>query len=122
MILVDANIILRYLLQDNEQLFEKAQKIIENQEILVLDAVIAEVVYVLKGVYKIDKKEIAESLITLFDYPNITILPQKSYIIDAFRLYENNNLDFVDILLCVLSQKYEVMTFDKKLQKCINKD
>jgi len=53
MILIDANIILRYLL--------KAADIIESQEVNAPIEVICEVVYVLLKVYQIPKQEISGS-------------------------------------------------------------
>lgn len=58
MIIVDTNVILRYLLQDNEELSSKAIEIIDNNEIFIPTEVIVEVSYVLKKVYKVEKFEI----------------------------------------------------------------
>ena len=58
MIVVDTNVILRYLLQDNEELSSKAIEIIDNNEIFIPTEVIVEVSYVLKKVYKVEKFEI----------------------------------------------------------------
>lgn len=44
--IVDANIILRYLLNDHEELSDKATMIIEENEVLLPNEVIAEIVYV----------------------------------------------------------------------------
>jgi predicted nucleic-acid-binding protein len=50
--IIDANIILRYLLKDNPVLFNKAAGIIEgNKEIFIPNEVVAETVYVLEKVY-----------------------------------------------------------------------
>ncbi|TZE80838.1 type II toxin-antitoxin system VapC family toxin, partial [Calorimonas adulescens] len=46
--IVDANIVLRYLLNDTEVLSEKAAQILENNEVFVPNEVIAEIVYVLE--------------------------------------------------------------------------
>ncbi|QSQ10284.1 hypothetical protein H0A61_02685 [Koleobacter methoxysyntrophicus] len=48
--IVDANIVLRYLLDDAEELSEKAAEILENNEVFLPNEVIAEVVYVLEKV------------------------------------------------------------------------
>jgi predicted nucleic-acid-binding protein len=48
--IVDANFVLRYLLQDNEKLSNKAKDIIENNEIFIPTEVVAEIVYVLEKV------------------------------------------------------------------------
>ena len=54
MVMLDANVILRYLLNDNEKMALEAEKAIKTQTALVTIEVIAEVVYVLKRVYSID--------------------------------------------------------------------
>lgn len=48
--LIDANVILRYLLGDHPQMSEEARRIIEDGA-FTLPEIIAEVVYVLKGVF-----------------------------------------------------------------------
>lgn len=50
MLIVDANIILRYLLFDNIELAEKASEIIENNKVFIPFEVAAEIVYVLDKV------------------------------------------------------------------------
>ena len=51
MIVIDTNIILRYLLEDNEELSKKAIEIIDNNQIFIPTEVIVEASYVLKKVY-----------------------------------------------------------------------
>ncbi|MCK9453166.1 MAG: PIN domain-containing protein [Bacteroidales bacterium] len=51
--IVDANIILRYLLNDHAAHFNAAVEIIENNTIFVPFEVAAEVVYVLEKVYQV---------------------------------------------------------------------
>ncbi len=41
--------------------------------------------------------------------------------VESFRKNKNKNLSFVDISLLYLSSKYEVITFDKELEKAIKK-
>jgi len=53
--IVDANIILRYLLEDHAEYFEKAISIVGKNRILLINEVVAEVVYVLEKVYQIDR-------------------------------------------------------------------
>ena len=62
MLIVDANIVLRYLLLDNVELAEKASEIIENNNIFLPFEVVAEVVYVLEKVYQIERAEICRSI------------------------------------------------------------
>ena len=62
MVLLDANVILRYLLNDNTEMAEKAEQIIAAGDASVTTEVIAEVVYVLKGVYKLERSLIAKTV------------------------------------------------------------
>ena len=51
MVILDANVILRYLLNDNQEMAERADHLIQTEEVSVTIEVMAEVIYVLKGVY-----------------------------------------------------------------------
>ena len=71
MLIVDANIVLRYLLIDNVEMAEKAAEIIENNNVFLPFEVVAEVVYVLEKVYQIERTEICRSIKELFVDGNI---------------------------------------------------
>jgi len=62
--LIDANVILRYLLHDNVEMAEIAKSIIEAGVYTTAEA-LAEAVYVLERVYKVNRETIAESVIIL---------------------------------------------------------
>jgi len=53
MIILDANYILRFLLNDIEEMYEISKQIIKNNKCLILNEVIAEVVFVLLEALKI---------------------------------------------------------------------
>lgn len=121
--IVDANVILRYLLEDDEKFFEKAESIFDEAlnlkvEILLKEVVIAEVVYVLEKFYKVDRKEISQTLRNLITLRGIKT-ENKNFILKALEIYSYKNLDFVDCILCAMSEQYDIETFDKKLNKCI---
>lgn len=119
--IVDANIVLRYLLNDIEELSEKAAEILENNEVFVPNEVIAEIVYVLEKVYKVDNNEISNTLKELFDYRNLEVNDLK-IVEEALSLYGKKKIDFVDTLLYAYHKVkgYEIFTFDKKLNKLLN--
>lgn len=94
---------------------EEAKRIIEDGA-FTLPEVLAEVVYVLKGVYKVERTEIAKTLIDFLD--EISIENQEA-VCEALSLFSETSLDFVD---CVLIARHrilgdEVVSFDKKLNK-----
>ena len=51
MVMLDTNMILRYLLNDDQEMADKAEQYLNAGDVSVTIEVIAEVVYVLKGVY-----------------------------------------------------------------------
>jgi len=122
--IVDANVILRYLLKDNEKFYKEAEILFDNafsgkKKILILHSVVAEVVYVLLKLYKVSRKEIAEVLTGLVKIKGIKV-QDREILLNAFKLFKNKDLDFVDCLLCAYSRKYQVISFDKEVNECIN--
>lgn len=62
MVMLDTNIILRYLLNDDERMASEAERIIKNMSVQVTIEIFAEVIYVLRGVYHIGRDEIGQCL------------------------------------------------------------
>jgi predicted nucleic-acid-binding protein len=119
--IVDANLILRYLLQDATQFIDQARDKIENYNIFIPNEVIAEVVYVLEKVYKVDRPLIYDSLRNLMAYSNITT-PDKSILVEALKVFSEIKIDFVDSLLFAYSKigGHTVFTLDKKLNQLLD--
>ena len=118
--ILDANVILRYLLKDLPDKAEEARAAVLAGASTTAE-VLAEVVYVLAGVYKADRTMIADALGAFIQEVDV---PHKAAIQYAFRLYKNRKLDFVD---CVLAGYHhldglDVMTLDGKLQKALLND
>lgn len=113
--LIDANVILRYLLGDSQEMSEKAKLIIE-EGAYTIPEVLAEVVYVLKGVYHINRYEICDTLVELLDEIEIEHSEVIKY---SLKLFASSSLDFVDCVLIARNKllKEKVFTFDLKLNK-----
>jgi len=73
MIILDANYILRFLLKDNDEMYEIAKECIKNNDCIIENEVLAEVVFVLLKVYKVKKIDIKKSLISFISFENIVI-------------------------------------------------
>lgn len=119
---IDANIILRIILRDDEELFERAKTIVNTEKCVVYNEIAAEVVYVLNKVYKIDRKELAEAVLKILSVENIS--PDEPEVLEkALIIYGEHSLDFADCLLIGyrLVYNYEVCTFDVKLKKFLQK-
>lgn len=117
---LDTNYIIRFLLNDNKEMAKRAEDVILNETVYISNEVIAEAVYVLEGVYKISKKDISETMMRLLSLKNINV-ENRSVLFSALHIFQENSLDFVDCLLCGYSKDDEIKTFDKKLQKCIER-
>jgi predicted nucleic-acid-binding protein len=119
--IVDANVVLRYLLDDHGELSAKARQIIESRVAEVPIEVLCEVVFVLSGVYNIGRKEIGTELRGFFDTTKCAV-PHRDAVLKGLELFSDSNLDFVDCILAGyrITEGAEVHTFDKKLQKLLN--
>ncbi|WDE06663.1 type II toxin-antitoxin system VapC family toxin [Thalassomonas viridans] len=73
MIAIDTNVLLRYLIQDDEAQAKKAVKLITGkQKVLVTDVVLTETIWVLKGKrYQLSKEKIVDVIHALFAETNI---------------------------------------------------
>jgi predicted nucleic-acid-binding protein len=125
--LVDANVILRYLLRDDEPLFEKASDILEKvrtgeETVVILESVLAECVYVLLKVYGVDRSAIADKLTGLLDYKGVANLDRQD-LVDSMKLFGQTRLSFVDCLLCAKSRNnaMPMVTFDQELKNMARK-
>ncbi len=118
MVMLDTNIILRYLLNDNKQMAEEAETVIKTESVFVTAEVIAEIVYVLKKVYGIERNVIKESLIEFLSEVQSN---EMEVIKHGLATYCERNLDFVDCILYAYHtvKGYEVKTFDKKLKQLL---
>ena len=117
--IIDANILLRYLLEDEPLFAKKAAAILENGSVYIPFEALAEVVYVMLGLYHATRSDISSVLLQLTEQPNVST-SNLSVLQEALRLFENKKLDFVDSLLCAYSriEGAQIETFDKKLAKC----
>ncbi len=122
MIILDTNMILRFLLQDNKEMADKATEIIDSENVIFTNEVAAEVVYVLNGVYQVSRSEISKVLLDFIEIDNI-VSTEYGVLSKALKFFAENKLDFVDCLLCSYSLQYgyEVCTFDVKLNKFLQK-
>lgn len=64
MVLIDANVVLRFLLKDNPNQANQAAAIIHNGAAVTVD-IVAEVVYVLNGLYQIPRDKIRDAFSVL---------------------------------------------------------
>lgn len=118
MVILDANVILRYLMKDSADMSKKAKEIIDGKETHVTIEVLFEVVYAMRDVYAMKRKEIADSL---REFLKIVNCEEKETADLALKTFGNRRLDFID---CVLYAYHrikgaEIATFDNDLMKML---
>lgn len=125
--LIDANVLLRYLLKDDETLFKRACELLEKvkvgeEAVIIPESVLTECVYVLLKVYKVERKIIGEKLRILLLYKGV-INADKKDLLDSMNLFIQTNLSIVDCLICAksLNNKMPVFTFDDELRNLCRK-
>jgi predicted nucleic-acid-binding protein len=121
--LVDTNLIVRYLVQDDEKLAKAAGRLFEacdrgNVVIVLLPAVLAECLFVLESFYEHPRGVIASALTTLISSPGVEI-DNAAIHLDALNRYRKTKVHFVDCLISATAsaQDVPVATFDQDFRK-----
>ena len=115
--MLDANAVLRFLLQDIEEHFQQVKDIVKKDRCYVTLEVMAEVCYVLEGLYQVSRKDIADNFRRL-NY-DVVILNADVFLRALEIFNEPPKLDFVDCLLYgyKIERGIDIVTFDKQLIK-----
>lgn len=119
--LLDANALLRYLLNDNQEQAVIVRNAVPEGAFTVPE-VLCEVVYVLQGrVYKFERSEIASALLGLLEDIDCDRLVCMRA---ALKLYCSTTLDFVDCILISMNNVlgHDVLTFDKKMNRLMKEN
>ena len=100
MIAADTNVLLRYLLRDDEAQAERSRRIFEREErILITDVVLAESVWTLIGRrYRASKADVVAVLEKLLQEPNVCF-EDDQVIWSALQAYRQTATDFADALM-----------------------
>jgi len=115
-VVIDANIILRYLLNDHPELSVKATSIIESNRLVIRTEVLCEVVYVLQKVYSVPRPAISKILADFMKLKQI-VSSESEMLSVALKTYCKEKLDFVDCILIALHETSEadILSFDKQI-------
>ena len=119
-LLVDTNVVLRYLLNDNEKQAQIAKELIEGGSFL-LPEVLMETSHVLRTFYEVDRQKISAQLLIVLD---LVDMERKNIMIRAVEIFAETKLDFVDCILVAYREleNVQVFTFDKKLNNVLKRE
>ena len=122
--LLDTNIIIRFLVGDNEEHLAKSTEYFEqielgSMEVEILSDVLMEAFFVLTKFYKVPKVEVISDLKTILSFEGV-VNKDKVILFETLSIIENKNIDFVDAFIYAKCkfQNYEKLSFDKDLSKC----
>ncbi len=101
--LLDTNVILRFLTADKDSKYKNLYSFFHSIEkgemrIELKLIVLFQVVFVLKGFYKVPKEQIIEGLLTLLRFKGMTI-KEKKIVRRSLELWRNDNIEIVDCYL-----------------------
>lgn len=117
---VDTNVILRYILQDSDSLYEEARAYIEesvDNSLILTPVIVAEVIYVLlKSDYS--RQQVADTVRLILNFRSVEAEDFEA-VSAALQSFVARNLDFADcyILERSVSRGLGLATQDKKLLK-----
>lgn len=124
MIAVDTNILVRFFVRDNEKQYQQAVGLLKSCEeseetVFISNIVLTELVWVLKGGYKVIKKDIIKTISVLLNNPLFTFSDSR-FIRDAITSYQSGSADFADYLIGHDAQGWNArttFTFDKRCSR-----
>ncbi|OGG29906.1 hypothetical protein A2973_00225 [Candidatus Gottesmanbacteria bacterium RIFCSPLOWO2_01_FULL_49_10] len=122
-VILDTNILLRFLRHDQPQHFGHVQKLFQEAEKGTIachidSVVLAEVIWTLASYYNVSRFEIASTLETLL-VQKWMLNEHKQTLLSALHQYQETNLDYIDCWLVAVSEEKHIPfeTFDMKLKK-----
>ncbi len=118
--ILDTNIVLRFLVKDDLEQYNKVIKLFSNAEIGSLeipDSVVCETVFVLSSVYELSKGQITEFVEDLILFNKFKV--NQTILINTLSFYNNYNIAFLDAYLCAKAKvkDQELISFDKRILK-----
>jgi predicted nucleic acid-binding protein len=122
-LILDANVLVRFLVQDVPQQAKAARKLVEQAEsgalLLVVDPmIIAETVYVLTSFYKKPREAVADALMAFVQSDGVSVA-EESRLVDALRRFQRSSVDFADAWLAATAAEThrEVASFGRDLDR-----
>ncbi len=117
---VDANILVRHLTGDPPGQAKRATSFLRSAESLILvDLVLAEVVYVLESVYAVERERVAELVRAIVGFPAI-VVPDYALLLRALEIYEQYRIHFAESYLAACAEVSGVgvvASFDRDIDR-----
>ncbi len=123
MIALDTNVVVRLMIQDDEEQLARAMAVLEplwerSLPALIPDVVLAELEWVLEGAYRVPRSEILASLHALAADKRF-VFDDRSRLLEALRRYQSGRGDLSDYLIGLAATgagAETTLTFDRGLR------
>jgi predicted nucleic acid-binding protein len=116
----DTNILIRHLTGDPPEMATRATRFLaEADELLLVDLIVAEVVYVLESFYEAPRPQVAESVRSIIAFGPITVLDE-AMLLRTIEVYEVHGLDFAEAYLVASAESSgigAVASFDRAIDR-----
>jgi predicted nucleic-acid-binding protein len=117
---VDSNVLIRHLTGDPPDQARAATGFLRSGESFILvDLVVAEVVYVLESVYEVERERVAELVRAILAFAAVAV-PDEPLLLRALEIYEQDRIHFAESYLAAcaeLSGVGVVASFDRDLER-----
>ena len=121
---IDTNALVRFLVRDDQNQFEKARKLLKREvsngrRVFINQLVLLETEWVLRSRYGLAKTQMLETISRLLDAPDIQ-LEDEPAVEEALFIWRDANADFADCLIGARNRRLgcrATVTFDKKASK-----
>ena len=126
MIALDTNVLVRFLVQDDQDQARVAsaaiERLTEDEPGFVCREVMVELVWVLERAYRLDRPRIAGALDGLLSAIEL-VVEGSDDVAPALELYRNDGFDFADLMIAAAARRAgasELLTFDKRAARLPN--
>ncbi|MGH3103253.1 MAG: PIN domain-containing protein [Gaiellaceae bacterium] len=117
---VDSNVLVRHLTGEPPDQASRAGDALRSGETLVLvDLIVAEVVFVLESVYEVDRPRVAELVRAILSFPAVSVV-DTPLLLRTLELYEDLRIHFAEAYLAACAEHSglgRVMSFDRDLSR-----
>lgn len=122
-LIIDANVILRFLRGDHAEHFAASKKLFQQAEdgrvrLVLLAPVLAEVVFVLTSVYECERSAVADALLPFLFHGGVEC-PESAILADTLKRFVATRIDLMDCYVAASAAANDqiVCSFDRDFKK-----
>ncbi|QQG47472.1 MAG: PIN domain-containing protein, partial [Candidatus Woesebacteria bacterium] len=109
--LIDTNLIIRFLVNDDPKKAFRVKSLFLNKKTknILLDVIVAEIIWVLSSYYELEKLSVIEKVRALIHLE--TVECNKDLIERSLSIWERNNISYIDSYIAAFSEIHEIKIY-----------